>query len=58
MTEEKISRPAEDLAIAVDLILRSVPAADDLVAVLEAAGGSARLVKALRAELAARRGRQ
>jgi hypothetical protein len=45
-------RRAEDLAIAVDLILRSVPAVDDLVRALHGAGGSARLVKALRAKLA------
>jgi hypothetical protein len=49
-------RRAEDMQIAVDLILRSVPAIDDLLRTLDAAGGSARLVKALRAELATRRG--
>jgi hypothetical protein len=54
----KAARPAEDLSIAVDLILRSVPAVDALIAALEAAGGSARLVKALRGELALRRARR
>jgi hypothetical protein len=48
-------RRREDLAIAVDLILRSVPAVDALVAALESAGGSRRLVGALRGELARRR---
>jgi hypothetical protein len=43
---------------ATDIILRSVSAIDDLVGALDGAGGSARLVKALRDELAARRGRQ
>lgn len=45
-------RQREDMSIAVDLILRSVPAIDALVAALESAGGSARLVRKLRAELA------
>ncbi len=49
-------RRAEDLGIAVGLILRSVPAIDDLVAALDRAGGSVRLVGALRVELARRRG--
>ena len=49
---------AEDLAIAVDIVLRSVPAIDDLVTLLEAGGGSVRLVRALKAELAARRRRR
>ena len=48
---------AEDLSIGVDLILRSVPAVDDLIVALESAGGSSRLVGALRTELTARRGR-
>ena len=51
-------RRAEDLGIAVDLILRSVPAIDDPMRLLDSAGGSARLVRALKAELAARRGRR
>ena len=55
---ETTHRRAEDLGIAVDLILRSVPSIDDLVRLLESAGGSVRLVKALRAELAMRRGRR
>lgn len=49
-------RRAEGMMIAVDLIVRSVPAIDALVAALDAAGGSARLVAALRDELARRRG--
>ena len=49
-------RRGEDMLIAVDLLLRSVPAIDDLVKALDDAGGSQRLVKALRAELAKRRG--
>jgi hypothetical protein len=52
------TRRAEDLAIAVDVILRSVPAIDDLVRALAAAGGCQRLVRALCAELAMRRGRR
>ena len=55
---ETAKRRAEDLSIAVDIILRSVAAVDDLVKALAAAGGSARLVRALRAELAVRRGRR
>jgi hypothetical protein len=53
---EAAARRAEDLSIAVDLILRSVSAINDLIAALDGAGGSARLVGALRAELARRRG--
>jgi hypothetical protein len=49
-------RRAEDLSIAVDILLRSVPAINDLIAALDGAGGSVRLVGALRAELARRRG--
>jgi hypothetical protein len=49
-------RRAEDMAIACGLICRYVGPVDDLVRALAAAGGSARLVKALRAELATRRG--
>ena len=49
-------RRAQDLAIAVDLILRTVPAIDDLVRALDGAGGGARLVAALQRELARRRG--
>jgi hypothetical protein len=52
---EAAQRRAEDMAAAVDLLLKSVPAIDDLVRLLEAASGSARLVAALRAELAVRR---
>jgi hypothetical protein len=52
----EMQRRAEDLTIAVDMILRSVPGIDDLLRLLDAAGGSGRLVRALRAELAARRG--
>lgn len=48
-------RRAEDMAIACALICRYVGPVDDLVAALNAAGGSARLVKALRAELTRRR---
>jgi len=51
-------RRAEDLAIAVNMILRSVPAIDDLIRALEDSGCNMRLVNALRAELAARRGRR
>ena len=50
------ARRSEDLGIAVDMILRSIPAIDALIAALESAGASARLVRALRAELAVRRG--
>jgi hypothetical protein len=49
-------RRGEDMLIAVDLLLRSVSAIDDLVKALDDAGGNQRLVKALRAELAKRRG--
>jgi hypothetical protein len=49
-------RRAEDLLIAVDLIIRHVAPIDELVRALDAAGGSVRLVGALRAELAVRRG--
>jgi hypothetical protein len=52
------SRRAEDLSVAVDILVRYVPPIDDLIRALEAAGGGTRLVKALRAELAARRGRR
>jgi len=48
-------RRAEDLGIAVDILLRSIPAIDALIAALEGGGGSLRLVSALRAELARRR---
>lgn len=51
-----VQRRGEDLAIAVDLLLRSLPAIDDLVKALDDAGGSSRLVNALRAELTKRRG--
>ena len=51
-------RRAEDLGIAVDLIVRNVAPVDDLVRLLDSAGGSARLVRALRAELAKRRGKR
>jgi hypothetical protein len=51
-------RRAEDLSIAVDLLIRHVAPIDDLVRLLDSAGGSVRLVRALRAELAARRGRR
>jgi len=53
---ERRRRQREDLAIAVDIIVRSVPAVDALVAALESGGGSRRLVAALRSELAKRRG--
>jgi predicted RecB family endonuclease len=53
---EAARRRAEDLGIAVDIIMRSVPAIDDLIAALDGAGGSVRLVGALRAELARQRG--
>jgi hypothetical protein len=49
-------RRAEDMAIACGLICRYVGPVDALVAALDAAGGSTRLVKALRGELARRRG--
>ncbi len=49
-------RRAEDLAITVDILLRSVSPIDDLIRMLDGAGGSVRLVGALRAELARRRG--
>jgi predicted RecB family endonuclease len=52
---EAAHRRTEDLGIAVDILLRSVPAIDDLIAALDGAGGSVRLVGALRAELARRR---
>jgi hypothetical protein len=52
---EAARRRAEDLTIAVDLILRSVPAVDDLIRALDSAGGNARLAGALRGELALRR---
>jgi hypothetical protein len=52
---ERNRRRREDLNIATDLILRNVGPIDDLVAALESAGGSVRLVGALRRELAARR---
>jgi predicted RecB family endonuclease len=55
-TAEAARRRAEDLGIAVDIIMRSVPPIDDLIRALGGAGGSARLVGALRAELACRRG--
>ena len=48
-------RRREDLDIAVNIVLRSVSAIDALLAALESAGGSVRLVGALRAELTARR---
>ena len=48
-------RRRQDLDIAVDIIVRSVSPIDDLIAALESAGGSVRLVGALRRELAARR---
>ncbi len=57
LATERNRRQREDLAIAVDLIVRSVPAIDALVAALESAGGSRRLVGALRGELVRRRGR-
>ena len=53
---QQTQRRSEDLTIAIDMILRSVPAIDDLIRALDGAGGSARLVRALRAELARRRG--
>jgi hypothetical protein len=49
-------RQREDLAISVDLILKSVAPIDALISSLESAGGSLRLVAALRTELAHRRG--
>jgi hypothetical protein len=55
IARERNQRRREDLAIAVDIVLKSVPATDALIAALESAGGSLRLVGALRAELAARR---
>ena len=48
-------RRREDLSIAVGIVLKSVPAINDLIRALDAAGGSARLVGALRAELARQR---
>jgi hypothetical protein len=48
-------RRAEDMSIAVGLVLKSVPAVDDLIRALEGAGGCVRIVSALRAELARRR---
>jgi hypothetical protein len=53
---ERNRRRRQDLAIAVDIIVRSVSPIDDLIAALESAGGSVRLVGALRRELAAWRG--
>jgi len=53
---QQAARKAEDLGIAVDIILRNVGPIDDLIRALEGAGGSQRLVRALRAELAVRRG--
>jgi hypothetical protein len=49
-------RRKQDLAIAVDMLLRAVPPIDDLTRILEASGAAPRLVRAIRAELAARRG--
>jgi len=48
-------RRGEDLGIAVGILMRSVGPIDDLVKALESAGGSVRLVAALRSELAKRR---
>jgi hypothetical protein len=53
---ERNRRRAQDMSIAVGLIVRSVPAIDDLVRALEGAGGCVRFVGALRSELARRRG--
>jgi hypothetical protein len=50
------NRRREDLAISVDIILRSVSPIADLVRALEGAGGCTRLGAAPRAELAGRRG--
>lgn len=55
---ERAARRAEDMAISIDLILRSVPAIDALIVALEGAGAAQRLVKALRRELAKRRRRR
>jgi hypothetical protein len=52
---EAAHRRSEDLSIAVNIIMRSVPPLDDLIKALDGAGGSVRLVRALRAELAVRR---
>jgi hypothetical protein len=57
--EERLAaarRRAEDLQIAVSLALRHIPGIDAFITALDAAGGGARFVKALRAELALRRG--
>jgi hypothetical protein len=51
-------RRAEDLAIAVDLLIRYVAPIDDLVRVLAGSGVNVKLVNALRAELKKRRARR
>lgn len=56
LRQQRPLRRAEDISIAVDLLIRYVAPIDDLLRALDAAGGSARLVGALRAELAKRRG--
>ena len=48
-------RRRQDLAIAVDLIVRYVGPIDDLIAALDGSGATPRLLRALRTELARRR---
>jgi hypothetical protein len=52
---QRHQRQREDLGISTDIILRSVAPIGDLIRALEGVGGCARLVAALRSELARRR---